>query len=368
MYQFLKLIRGQSKVVQILEKIVSSKQIPHAFLFTGPQNVGQHFSARQLLKSIILTDETEQSVEIKIDKLEDPFIKYVIPLPRGRGETPDDKPYGKLSVGDLEHIALEIKEKSDNPYHEIKIENANRIKINSIRDIKKNLSINYGDLSYRMIIIEDAHLMSKEAQNALLKSLEEPPEGIIFVLITHKPEFLLSTINSRCWEVLFTSLSNDILEEILVTKFNVENSIASEISPFAEGSIHTAIELLNHGFDQITELSINIIRYSLGRRYNTAINLFHNGIAEYSKDIIPIILTLVISWLNDVQKDRTGIKQLHFAKNSDTIKKFNLKFSDSEIDKVVFDLHKLKDMLDLNINLNLIVLNIIFKIASIGIR
>lgn len=368
MYQFLKLIRGQSKVVQILEKIVSSKQIPHAFLFTGPQNVGQHFSARQLLKSIIITDETKQSVELKIDKLEDPFIKYVIPLPRGRGESPDDKPYSKLSVNDLEHISLEIKEKSDNPYHEIKVENANRIKINSIRDIKKNLSINYGDLSYRMIIIEDAHLMSKEAQNALLKSLEEPPEGIIFVLITHKPEFLLPTIYSRCWEVLFTSLSNDILEEILVTKFNVENSIASEISPFAEGSIHTAIELLNHGFDQVTELSINIIRYSLGRRYNTAINLFHNGIAEYSKDIIPIILTLVISWFNDVQKDRTGIKQLHFAKNSETIKKFNLKFSDSEIDKIVFALHNLKDMLDLNINLNLIVLNIIFKIASIEIR
>lgn len=368
MYQFLKLIRGQSKVVQILEKIVSSKQIPHAFLFTGPQNVGQHFSARQLLKSIVITDETEQSVELKIDKLEDPFIKYVIPLPRGKGETPNDKPYSKLSVNDLEHIALEIKEKSDNPYYEIKIDNANRIKINSIRDIKKNLSINYGDLRYRMIIIEDAHLMSKEAQNALLKSLEEPPEGIIFILISHKPEFLLPTIYSRCWEVLFTSLSNDILEEILVTKFNVESSIASEISPFAEGSIHTATELLNYGFDQITELSINIIRYSLGRRYNTAINLFHNGIAEYSKDIIPIILTLIISWFNDVQKDRAGIDQLHFVKNSDTIKKFNLKFSDSEIDEIVFDLNHLKDMLDLNINLNLIVLNIIFRIASIGIR
>ena len=368
MYQFLKLIHGQSKVVQILEKIVSSKQIPHAFLFTGPQNVGQHFTARQFLKSIIITDETEQSVELKIDKLEDPFIKYVIPLPRGRGETPDDKPYSKLSANDLEHIALEFKEKSDNPYYEIKIENANNIKINSIRDIKKNLSINYGDLRYRMIIVEDAHLMSIAAQNALLKSLEEPPEGIIFVLITHKPEFLLPTIYSRCWDIIFTSLSNDVLEEILVTKFNVENSIASEISPFAEGSIHSAIELFNHGFHQITDLSINIIRYSLGRRYNTAINLFHNGIAEYSKDIIPIILTLMISWFNDVQKHRTGIEQFHFTKHADTIEKFNLKFSDSEIDEIVFALHGLKNKLDFNINLNLIVLNTIFKIASIGIR
>jgi len=368
MYQFLKLIHGQSKVVQILENIVSSKQIPHALLFTGPQNVGQHFTSKQFLKSIIINDETDQSVELKIDKLEDPFIKYVIPLPRGKGETPEDKPYNKLSTSDLEHIASEVKEKSDNPYYEIKIENANRIKISSIRDIKKDLSINYSDLSYRMIIIEDAHLMSKEAQNALLKSLEEPPEGIIFILITHKPELLLQTIYSRCWEILFTSLSNDIIEEILVTRFNVENSIASEISPFAEGSIHTAIELLNYGFHDITDLAINIIRYSLGRRYNTAINLFHNGIVESTKEIIPIILTLMITWFNDVQKHRSGKNNFHFSSNIDTIEKFNLKFGDSDINGIVFALNELKDKLDLNINLNLIGLNIIFRIASIGVR
>ena len=76
----------------------------------------------------------------------------------------------------------------------------------------------------------------------------------------------------------------------------------------------------------------------------------------------------MISWFNDVQKHRTGIEQFHFTKHADTIEKFNLKFNDSEIDKIVFALHNLKEKLDLNINLNLIVLNIIFKIASIGIR
>ena len=87
MFQFLKLNRGQSKVVHILEKIVSSKQIPHALIFTGPQNVGQNFAAKQLLKAVTLKSESEGSNELKIDKLEDPYIKYVIPLPRGRGES-----------------------------------------------------------------------------------------------------------------------------------------------------------------------------------------------------------------------------------------------------------------------------------------
>ncbi|MEN8191795.1 MAG: hypothetical protein ABFS12_03195 [Bacteroidota bacterium] len=368
MYQFLKLIKGQSKVVNILEKIVSSKQIPHAFLFTGPRNVGQHFTAKQLLKSIIVDADSDKSIEQKIDKLEDPYIKYVIPLPRGKGESSDDLPYSKISSNDLEVIALEIREKSDNPYHEIIIDNANNIKINSIRDIKKNLSINYTDLFYRMIIIEDAHLMSKEAQNALLKSLEEPPEGIIFVLITHKQEFLLPTIISRCWELKFTSLSNEIIEEILITKFNIEKSIAEEVSPFANGSIHNALELLNYGFHDLVETSINILRYSLARWYNTSLRIIQDEIDKNSKNVLPIILTLLISWFNDAEKYRNGIEKFHFANHIDTIKKFNTKFEDVDISKIVFDLNNLKDKLDLNINLNIIALNIIFRIASIGIR
>jgi len=368
MYDFLKLVPGQSKVVQILNKIVSSEQIPHAFLFTGPQNVGQHFAAKQLLKSILIKDESDKSIEVKIDKLDDPYVKYVIPLPRGKGETSDDLPYQKIEGSDLEIITNEIDEKSNNPYHEIIIDNANSIKISSIRDIKKNLAINFSDLKYRLIIIEDAHMMSTEAQNALLKSLEEPPEGIIFVLITHKPELLLSTIYSRCWEVQFTSLADDIVEEIFVTRFHIERSVASELAPFAGGSIHNAIDLLKYGFDDITDLTINILRYSLGRRYSTAIGLMQKAIEEYSSNIIPVIINLMITWFNDVQKHRSGNEKFHFVGQFETIEKYNQRFQNSEIDQIVFSLQNLKDKLDLNINLNLITLNVIFKIASIGFR
>lgn len=368
MYQFLKLIRGQSKVVHLLENIIDSSQIPHAFIFTGPRNVGQHYGAKQFLKSLLIKTESSRSLEIKIDRLENPYVKYVIPLPRGKGETPDDMPYTKIPQSEIENITSEISEKIDNPYHEIKIENANNIKINSIRDIKKNLSINYGDIDYRMIIIEDAHLMSKEAQNALLKSLEEPPKGIIFVLITHKPESLLTTINSRCWEVNFSWLPDEIVEEILITKFNVESSLSKQVAPFSEGSIHKAMLLLNHGFNDIIDLTINILRYSLARWYNTAIKLMQEEIAATSKDVLPILISLMISWFNDVQKLKNGIEKLHFTKYIDTLEKFHSKYSDTEISQILFDLNNLKDKLDFNINLNIIILNIIFRIASIGIR
>ncbi len=368
MYDFLKLVPGQSKVIQILNKIVSSGQIPHAFLFTGPQNVGQHFVAKQLLKSILISDETDKSVEVKIDKLNDPYIKYVIPLPRGKGETPDDLPLQKIDETTLEAISTEINNKSNNPYYEINIEKANAIKINSIRDIIKNLAINFSDLKYRLIIIEDAHLMTTESQNALLKSLEEPPEGIIFILITHKPELLFPTIYSRCWEIQFTSLPDDIVEEILVTKFHIERSIANELAPFSGGSIHNAIYLLRFGFKEITDLTINILRYSLGRRYNTAINLMQNAVEEYSSQILPVIINLMITWFNDIQKHRSGNGKFHFISQLDTIEKYNQRFHDSKIDQIVFSLQNLKDKLDLNINLNLITLNVIFKIASIGFR
>ncbi|MCK5456968.1 MAG: hypothetical protein KAI45_07555, partial [Melioribacteraceae bacterium] len=219
-------ITGQDKVVEILNKFVTTEQIPHALLFIRPRNVGQHFAARQFIKELLKLNLPDKDFNAKIEKLEEPVVKYVIPLPRGKGETPDDFPLKKISSNDIEIIKDEIRKKSENSFYEISIEGANNIKISSIREIKKSLSINFDEIPYRLILIEDAHLMSKEAQNALLKSLEEPPRGVIFILISDKPEILLSTIKSRCWQIQFSSLQDNVLNDILISQFNIDPILA----------------------------------------------------------------------------------------------------------------------------------------------
>jgi DNA polymerase-3 subunit delta' len=361
-------IVGQTRVVNTLQKFIKSQQIPHAMLFSGTKNVGQHFVAKQFLKELLFNEYPDKDFDHKIDKLEEPFIKYVIALPRVKGEVPDDSPLSKFKKDDLELLQAELDKKIKNPFYEIEIEKANNIKISSVRDIKKYLSINFEDLRHRLIIIEEAHLMSTEAQNALLKSLEEPPDGVIFVLISDKPEKLLTTIKSRCREITFSPLYDKEIEQILINNFIIETSEAKKVIPFSDGSIHRVFVLLNFGFENLVDTTINILRYSMARRYNTAIKLFTGAIEENPKLIIPIIVQLLISWLNDVQKYKAGIETLQFTNHKETITKFIDKFESAEIDTIVFKLTELNKNIDFNINLNLIILNIIFNLSALAKR
>jgi DNA polymerase III subunit delta' len=173
-------IPGQERVKQILNNFFQSKSIPHAFLFTGIDGVGKDNTAIQFAKALATNEnskESEKAVRL-IEQLQEPYVKLIFPLPRGKNETDTSSPTEKLTQDEIELVREQIDIKSGNPFHKISIPKANTIKINSIRDIKKFLSMDYDEIGYRFVIISDAHLMNEEAQNALLKSLEEPPEKL----------------------------------------------------------------------------------------------------------------------------------------------------------------------------------------------
>ena len=368
MSQFLNSIIGQKRVTETLQKFIQSDQVPHAMLFSGPKNVGQHETAKLLLTELLAKKNNSRDFSSQINKLEEPVVKYVIPLPRGKSENSDDMPLSKLPNADLDALKSEIQKKIENSYYEISLERANNIKISSIRDIKKNMSINYDDLANRLILIEEAHLMGVDAQNALLKSLEEPPEGVIFVLISDKPEVLLTTIKSRCWELPFAPLQNSDIENVLINNFKLEQNLAQKVIPFADGSVHRVFELLKYGFESLLDTSVNILRFSLGRRYNTAIKMFNSAIEENPKMVLPILIQLFITWFNDVQKVKVGRDDIHFTEYLDTINKFVQNFDFVKLDDITFKLTELRKNTDYNINLNLLVLNIIFNVSAISKR
>jgi len=232
-------IIGNDKVKLILSNILLSGNIPHAFLFTGTDGVGKENAALCFTKVLNYSKKTSkisEKISVLIDNLSEPYLKYILPLPRGKSESEQHDPYEKLTEDEIDQINLEFKKKSYNHYYKIQIPRANFIKISSIRDIKKFLSFSYEDIKYRIILISQAHLMNEESQNALLKNLEEPPEGVIFILCTASPEKLRETIRSRCWKINFQPLEENNLSFILTEKFGIESSIAKEVVPFAGGS------------------------------------------------------------------------------------------------------------------------------------
>lgn len=359
-------IYGQSRVLDTLEKFFSSDRISHAYLFHGPQGTGKHITALRFAE--LINNKSGKDFSKKINALEEPYLKYIFPLPRGKSETPDDSPTVKLTPDQIKEINAQILKKSENPYYNFQIEKATSIKINSIRNLKKFISLDYSDLNYRVIIISDAHLMNAEAQNALLKSLEEPPEGVVFILLTPHPEQLLETIRSRSWQMNFAPLKVEDVEQILKEYFKINETLARKAALFSNGSVSHAIELLDNNFEELLEKTIFILRFALVKRYNSALIAINDFSGDNSAKALKLIIQMIIKWLNDVMKDKVNYEKFYFIDFKDTMIKFNEKFPDADIERLVEKLNELSASIEKNVSLNLIALNIIFEISSLQNR
>ncbi len=360
-------VYGQEPAKEILSQLIISSRIPHAFLFNGPEGVGKYFLSLRFAQLLNSNSFTEKSsfINNQIANLTEPFIKYVIPLPRGKNETDSSGPVEKFNPDEIQELKYELEKKIKNPYYKISLSRANIIKISSIRDIGKFLSLNYSDVKYRFILISDAHVMNEESQNALLKNLEEPPEGVIFILLTPYTELLRETIRSRCWRVDLQPLKNEHVTDVLIKYFDISQKIAVDVSPFADGSVTKAIELIENDFENLKEKTISFMRYSLGGKFNSALNELNPYLLENDAGSIKLLIKMIISWLNDILKHRININNFYFNSHKETILKFNSKFPDIELNEVIKKLDYLSSTIRNNINLNVICLNLVLELASL---
>lgn len=358
-------IIGQQESKIILKKIIDSNRIPHALIFTGKEGVGKEFAAIAFAKYLVIKNNISNTDFIlnQINNLNEPYIKYICALPRGKGEKEHDTPYDKLKQDEISIIQSEFKVKANNPYHSVKIPNANNIKISSIRDISHFISFSYEGNFNRIIIISNAHLMRAEAQNALLKNLEEPPEKIIFILTTPYPELLRETILSRCWRINFGNLKPEEVRTILIKYFNIEDDKASKVSELSLGSIQNALLYLEYDLDFLTDKVIKILRYSFGKKYHSAITELNDVISD--KTLFKAIISLIIIWLSYYNKFRHSSFEIPLIQFNETIKKFTQKYPAIEIVKISQTLEEFLYKLDRNINPNIIGSNLIVKLSSI---
>lgn len=356
-------IIGQPHAVKQLKSLTNNNRIPHALLFTGPPGVGKFFTALQFVKSL-----NPESMHKKIENFEEPLLKLIMPLPRGKGEVSESSGTDKLSDKQLENLKEELHKKKLNPFYRLQIEGANIVKISSIREVRKFLSLEYTDVKNRVVIIDEAHLMNTEAQNALLKSLEEPPDGVIFILITPYEERLLPTINSRCWQIKFSSMSTEIIKNILIDKFQFDASESEKAAVFSSGSVHKAVELIENEMSSLLESTIQILRFSLGGWFNSAYIELKKATDEFNRQKVKDILTLIQNWLVDVQKNKIDFKSYYFSEFTETLDRFNNNFPDAEINSIHAKIDELLQSMDKNILLNVILLNLILHLNSIAIR
>jgi len=365
-YKYLDQIVGQPKVVRLLSNFLNSDKIPHAFLFSGQDGLGKEHAALCFSKELNSTHNSEDVIN-QISNLAEPFVKYIFPLPRGKNEDNESSPYEKLNSEEMTSVKEELQKKITNPFYKISIPKANLIKVNSIRDLRKFISLSYSDINYRTVIISDAHLMNEESQNALLKNLEEPPIGVIFILITSKPDMLRETIKSRCWEIKFNYLKNEDIIFILSEYFKYDKHQAENYAAFSFGSINKLFFLEDIDFEEVLNKTIIILRFALGRKFHSAIEEINKMVAN-DIESFKLLLLLILRWFSDLQKYKVNKENFFFVNHKETFQKFLTKFPEIKYLEIVSKIENLLSLCSKNINLNILILDLTVELGKFTVE
>ncbi|MFC1915321.1 DNA polymerase III subunit gamma/tau [Chloroflexota bacterium] len=264
---------GQEQVTQTLRNALGSGHISHAYLFCGPRGTGKTSTGRILAKAVnCLTND-------------------------GKGEPCNNC---DMCQATTEGRAMDF----------IEVDAASNRGIDEIRDLREKVNYSPSQARYKVYIIDEAHMLTKEASNALLKTLEEPPPHIIFVLATTEVHKVLPTILSRCQRFDFRRISQADVVAKLTDIGNTEGiHIASEalqlIAKVATGSLRDAENLL----EQLTTYYGTEIEL---QQVQTILGIIGDWRAkELVRHIINNDVTAGIATINSVNSDGLDLRQFN---------------------------------------------------------
>ena len=263
-------VAGQEHIVKTLKNALKTNKIAHAYLFAGPRGTGKTTMAKLLAKAL----NCDEGIGCQCNECKN--CRAIID-----GSHPD---------------VLEIDAASNRG-------------INEIKDLIEK--VKYATIlgRYKVYIIDEVHMMTTEAFNALLKTLEEPPEHVIFILATTEPHKILPTILSRCQRYDFTKVSDEDI------KGRVKTILEAEKITYNEEAVNTIISLADGGMRDALSILDQVLAYS-GNTLNTEdiLNIFALESKEEKIGLIKSIATNnvsdVLSRLNNYIQKGSDIKRL----------------------------------------------------------
>ena len=242
---------GQDHVITTLQNSLATGRVAHAYLFSGPRGTGKTTVARILAKAVNCLN------------LQNPQVK-----PEPCNECLNCKNITSGRTFDV-----------------IEMDAASSRGIDQIRDLRENVKLSPSGCRYKVYIIDEVHMLTPEAFNALLKTLEEPPQHVIFILATTEKHKVLETITSRCLQFNFRRLSyNEIARRIGIAVGTVATRINNLEKQGVIKGYSTIVDAEKVGYDVVAVIEVTVSRGKITEveeevaknAYNTAIFTAYN--------------------------------------------------------------------------------------------
>ncbi|MGL4912536.1 MAG: ATP-binding protein [Romboutsia sp.] len=301
-------IKGQEFAKKYMTNSLKKESINHAYMFEGIEGVGKETFANDLTKIL-------------------------------------------LDVKNIENTPDCIRVKPD----------GNSIKIAQIRELQSDIIIK-PHKKYKIYIIDKSEKMTVEAQNALLKTLEEPPEYAIIILIANNKESLLPTIRSRCEIIKFTPIPFIEIKKYLISE-GVEENRANLLSSFSRGSMRRALELAeSNDFYEMKEKVQSYIETIMNKNMVEILDI-PSEMEKYKGESI-VVLDMMINFFRDIMISKENIDK-NMIINADKIvfiQNMSKKITYSQVAKIIDIIEdtkmKIKGNCNFNVSIQVMSLNI----------
>ena len=294
-------ILGNNKIKQDLQEIIDNNTISHSYMFVGIDGIGKKLIAKEFARKILCLNKQNQNCATC-----DSCIKF------NSGNNPD---------------FLEI------------FPDGNSIKIAQMREMQEKVYQKPIVSDKKVFIIDQVEKMTEEAQNSLLKTLEEPPEYMVIILITSNENKLLNTVKSRCIRINFTGLSKqDITKYAGAHQINIASQNLLEMCGGSIGKL----EKINENIDDYNSLELATNKLIDGKLKNVVEEMNCFNILYESKEIIQDLLDYM-----------TVLIYLHISKEKDYRQKFL---------NTIKLIEETKQRLNSNTNYDMSIDNLLFKI------
>ena len=203
---------GQERALSLMQRSLEKKTLAHAYLFSGPHHIGK--------------------------------MTLAINLAQALNCQADEKPCGEcaacLKILQGKHADVQVID-IDSAAEDDETKRRTEIGIKQIRQLQHSASLPPFEGRYKVFIIDEAELLSIEAANCLLKTLEEPEEKIVFILLTANAELILPTVLSRCQEIRLKTMPVEAIAGVLKDSYSIEPQQADLLSWLCHGCIGWAV-------------------------------------------------------------------------------------------------------------------------------